>query len=68
MHEELMNEDEAELVCETKDMFILSPRNDRKNGTTPNNKTIYTSKRSKLMSVSEIKRFLRENNIHTEGL
>jgi len=59
MHEELMNEDEAEIASETKDMFIL-PSSNLKGNNNGNKPKIYHSKSSELMSIKEIKKLLRE--------
>jgi len=59
LYEELMNEDEAELVYENKDMFILS--SSRLNGCRRNQQgtRIYKSKESKFMTADEIKSMLK---------
>lgn len=59
MHEELMNEDEAEMASETKNMFILSSFN-LKGGNNKNKPKIYHSKSSEFMSIKEIRKMLRE--------
>jgi FlaA1/EpsC-like NDP-sugar epimerase len=58
MYEELMNEDEAEIVRESEDMFILSSYND-KNGKS-NRTKLYKSRDCRLMTQEEIGRLLRE--------
>lgn len=59
MYEELMNEDEAEIVHETGDMFILSPLNS-KHKNAKDRKKIYRSIDDRFMAVAEIKDLLKE--------
>jgi FlaA1/EpsC-like NDP-sugar epimerase len=59
MYEELMNEDEAEIVHETDDMFILSSFNSKQKKAT-NRRKIYKSTDARLMTIGEIKNLLKE--------
>lgn len=59
MYEELMNEDEAEIVHETGDMFILSSLNS-KHKNAKDRKKIYRSIDGRFMAVAEIKDLLKE--------
>lgn len=59
MYEELMNEDEAEIVCEKEDMFILSPLNGAGMDSEGSNK-IYKSKDCDFMSIEDIRELLKE--------
>lgn len=58
MFEELMNDDEAEMVRETQDMFILLPENRLKNQVAHCARK-YKSTDNGLMSIEEISKFLR---------
>lgn len=59
IYEELMNEDEAEIVHETDDMFILSSFNSKQKKATDRRK-IYKSTDVRLMTIGEIKNLLKE--------
>lgn len=59
MYEELMNEDEASIVHETENMFILSTLDPSKNNKNKKKK-IYKSTDSKFMRVNEIRAMLEE--------
>lgn len=60
MFEELMNEDEADIVYEREDMFILPPLNSHKINRLSRPK-IYNSRDSKFMSIAEIRKLV--NNV-----
>jgi len=59
MYEELMNEDEAKIASETEDMFVLSSFNCQKNNNGAQVR-VYKSRDSKLMTIDEIRKLLRE--------
>lgn len=67
MFEELMNDDEAELVCETQDMFILS--NAVSNGKSKGRQVtkIYKSKDCRLLEIGEIRDMLAQTSVLKEG-
>ncbi|MDO8603586.1 MAG: polysaccharide biosynthesis protein [Candidatus Omnitrophota bacterium] len=61
MYEELMNEDEAGIACETKDMFILPSFECNKKAKGSRMPKIYKSQHSgSFMTVKEIKKLLKE--------
>lgn len=67
MFEELMNNDEAELVHESRDMFILSDpcSNGKSNGRQETK--IYKSKDCRMLEINEIRDMLRRTCVLKEG-
>ena len=59
MYEELINENEAEIVSETEDMFILPPSGNRRTNREIKRK-IYKSNESHFMTIQEIRVLLNE--------
>ncbi len=59
MYEELMNEDEADIIDETKDMFILSTFG-KKQDNKPKRQRVYKSQDSQLMTKEAIQELLRK--------
>lgn len=59
-HEEFMNEDEAELVTEIKDMFILSSYGSYKGNRVKERNKIYRSSNIKFMDIKQIRKLLKE--------
>lgn len=63
MYEELMNEDEADIVHETEDMFILSSYNSNRNKKKEDKVRVYKSKDSEFMTIGEIQKLIKEISV-----